>query len=110
MVAEQLLRLLHHCGMPAADVDLLIGPGTTMGSALEHGGGEERKEGVGGVWGKKGRKQVQGWLPIVKRGCAPSHVPHPLLCDVCAAVHAVCCAVLCSPASVHPLHWVPARG
>jgi 1-pyrroline-5-carboxylate dehydrogenase len=31
VVAEQLLRLLHHCGMPASDVDLLVGPGPTMG-------------------------------------------------------------------------------
>ncbi|KAG2499023.1 hypothetical protein HYH03_003208 [Edaphochlamys debaryana] len=34
IVAEQLLRLLQHCGMPAADVDLLHGPGTTMGATM----------------------------------------------------------------------------
>ncbi len=34
MVAEQLLRLLHYCGMPATDVDLLHGPGVTMGEVL----------------------------------------------------------------------------
>ena len=30
LVAEQLLRLLHHCGMPATDVDFMVGPGLTM--------------------------------------------------------------------------------
>ncbi|EFJ40853.1 aldehyde dehydrogenase [Volvox carteri f. nagariensis] len=34
VVAEQLLRLLHHCGMPPADVDLLHGPGATVGEVL----------------------------------------------------------------------------
>ncbi len=34
VVAEQLLRLLHHCGMPKTDVDFLVGPGTTMGEVL----------------------------------------------------------------------------
>ncbi|KAL6765529.1 aldehyde dehydrogenase [Haematococcus lacustris] len=34
VVAEQLLRLLHHCGMPSTDVDLLVGPGATMGEVL----------------------------------------------------------------------------
>lgn len=34
IVAEQLLRLLHHCGMPMGDVDLLHGPGTTMNAVL----------------------------------------------------------------------------
>lgn len=34
IVAEQLLRLLHACGMPATDVDLLLGPGDTMGEAI----------------------------------------------------------------------------
>jgi len=34
IVAEQLLRLLHHCGMPKADVDFLAGPGSTMGEVL----------------------------------------------------------------------------
>ncbi|KAJ9517976.1 hypothetical protein QJQ45_004346 [Haematococcus lacustris] len=34
VVAEQLLRLLHHCGMPRTDVDLLVGPGATMGEVL----------------------------------------------------------------------------
>eukprot|EP00983_Pelagomonas_calceolata_P113698 1160011-Pelagomonas_calceolata.AAC.4 len=34
IVAEQLLRLLHHCGMPRTDVDFLAGPGSTMGEVL----------------------------------------------------------------------------
>ncbi|GLC37776.1 mitochondrial membrane protein [Pleodorina starrii] len=34
VVAEQLLRLLHHCGMPTSDVDLLHGPGATMGEVI----------------------------------------------------------------------------
>ncbi len=33
-MAEQLLRLLHACGMPPTDVDLLLGPGDTMGEAI----------------------------------------------------------------------------
>jgi 1-pyrroline-5-carboxylate dehydrogenase len=35
IVIEQYVRLLLDCGMPAADVDLLHGPGTTMGHVLE---------------------------------------------------------------------------
>ncbi|GIL46671.1 hypothetical protein Vafri_3605 [Volvox africanus] len=35
VVVEQLLRLLHHCGAPPTDVDLLHGPGTTMGDVLK---------------------------------------------------------------------------
>ncbi|KAF5834870.1 putative aldehyde dehydrogenase MIS1, partial [Dunaliella salina] len=35
IVAEQLLRLLHHCGMPRTDVDFLAGPGATMGEVLK---------------------------------------------------------------------------
>lgn len=34
IVAEQLLRLLHYCGAPPTDVDMLHGPGTTMGAVL----------------------------------------------------------------------------
>mmetsp|Transcript_22759 Transcript_22759/g.63198 ORF Transcript_22759/g.63198 Transcript_22759/m.63198 type:complete len:571 (-) Transcript_22759:574-2286(-) len=34
VVAEQYLRLLHHCGMPLGDVDLLHGPGQTMNEVL----------------------------------------------------------------------------
>lgn len=34
IVVEQLLRMMHACGMPAADVDLLHGPGATMGEVL----------------------------------------------------------------------------
>jgi 1-pyrroline-5-carboxylate dehydrogenase len=34
VVAEQLLRLLHACGMPATDVDFLVGPGATAGEVL----------------------------------------------------------------------------
>eukprot|EP00955_Chlamydomonas_euryale_P014516 156123-Chlamydomonas_euryale.AAC.1 len=34
IVAEQLLRMLHACGMPREDVDLLIGPGATMGHVI----------------------------------------------------------------------------
>jgi delta 1-pyrroline-5-carboxylate dehydrogenase len=34
-VAEQLLRLLHYCGMPSTDVDFLAGPGATMGEVLQ---------------------------------------------------------------------------
>lgn len=34
-VAEQLLRLLHYCGMPKTDVDFMVGPGTTMGKLLD---------------------------------------------------------------------------
>mmetsp|Transcript_24444 Transcript_24444/g.61429 ORF Transcript_24444/g.61429 Transcript_24444/m.61429 type:complete len:559 (-) Transcript_24444:41-1717(-) len=37
VVAEQWLRLLHHCGMPPADVDMLHGPGTTMNQVLLDG-------------------------------------------------------------------------
>ncbi|GIL70881.1 hypothetical protein Vretifemale_1557 [Volvox reticuliferus] len=35
VVAEQLLRLLHHCGAPPTDVDLLHGPGTTMADVIK---------------------------------------------------------------------------
>eukprot|EP00201_Polytomella_parva_P008797 CAMPEP_0175053254 /NCGR_PEP_ID=MMETSP0052_2-20121109/8819_1 /TAXON_ID=51329 ORGANISM="Polytomella parva, Strain SAG 63-3" /NCGR_SAMPLE_ID=MMETSP0052_2 /ASSEMBLY_ACC=CAM_ASM_000194 /LENGTH=508 /DNA_ID=CAMNT_0016317761 /DNA_START=232 /DNA_END=1755 /DNA_ORIENTATION=+ len=34
VVFEQLVRLLLHCGMPAADLDLLHGPGPTMGHVI----------------------------------------------------------------------------
>lgn len=34
LVAEQLLRLLHHCGMPKTDVDFMVGPGTTMNDII----------------------------------------------------------------------------
>ena len=34
VVAEQLLRLLHHCGMPKADVDFMVGPGLTMNEII----------------------------------------------------------------------------
>lgn len=34
LVAEQLLRLLVHCGMPATDVDFLCGRGSNMGKVL----------------------------------------------------------------------------
>jgi len=34
IVAEQWLRLLHHCGMPETDVDMLHGPGLTMNEVL----------------------------------------------------------------------------
>ncbi|GFR43750.1 hypothetical protein Agub_g4862 [Astrephomene gubernaculifera] len=34
IVAQELLRLLHHCGMPPADADLLHGPGPTCGEVL----------------------------------------------------------------------------
>ncbi|KAG2439205.1 hypothetical protein HXX76_004568 [Chlamydomonas incerta] len=34
IVGEQLLRLLVHCGMPASDVDLLHGPGATVGEVI----------------------------------------------------------------------------
>lgn len=36
LVIEQFVRLLHDCGMPMTDVDLLHGPGTTMGHILDH--------------------------------------------------------------------------
>ena len=36
LVMEQFLRLLHDCGLPRTDVDLLHGPGTTMGHVLTH--------------------------------------------------------------------------
>lgn len=35
LVIEQFVRLLIECGMPATDVDLLHGPGATMGHILE---------------------------------------------------------------------------
>lgn len=35
LVIEQFVRLLHSCGMPMTDVDLLHGPGTTMGHILD---------------------------------------------------------------------------
>ena len=35
LVAEQLLRLLHHCGMPASDVDLLHGSGLVMNKVMK---------------------------------------------------------------------------
>jgi len=35
IVADQLLRLLHHCGMPASDVDLMVGPGTVMNEIIK---------------------------------------------------------------------------
>jgi hypothetical protein len=35
IVAEQFLRLLIDCGMPATDVDLLHGPGTTVSHIIE---------------------------------------------------------------------------
>ena len=35
VVVEQFVRLLIDCGMPATDVDLLHGPGSTMGHILE---------------------------------------------------------------------------
>jgi 1-pyrroline-5-carboxylate dehydrogenase len=34
IVIEQYVRLLHECGMPKTDVDMLHGPGTTMGHVL----------------------------------------------------------------------------
>ena len=34
VVAEQLLRLLHHCGMPKSDVDFMVGPGLTMNEII----------------------------------------------------------------------------
>lgn len=34
IVAEQLLRLLHHCGMPLVDVDLIHGRGATMNEIM----------------------------------------------------------------------------
>ncbi len=34
IVAEQLVRLLHACGMPLSDVDMLHGSGATMGAVL----------------------------------------------------------------------------
>jgi 1-pyrroline-5-carboxylate dehydrogenase len=36
IVAEQFVRLLIACGMPAKDVDMLHGPGSTMSHVLEH--------------------------------------------------------------------------
>ncbi len=33
-MAEQLLRLLHACGMPREDADLLHGPGPTVGAVI----------------------------------------------------------------------------
>lgn len=36
IVMEQFIRLLIDCGMPATDLDLLHGPGTTMGHIIEH--------------------------------------------------------------------------
>lgn len=35
VVAEQLVRLLAHCGMPASDLDLLHGPGATVGEVIK---------------------------------------------------------------------------
>jgi 1-pyrroline-5-carboxylate dehydrogenase len=37
VVAEQWLRLLHHCGMPKTDVDMLHGPGQVMNEVLVQG-------------------------------------------------------------------------
>ena len=37
IVAEQLLRLLHHCGAPAADVDLVHGDGRVVNGILRAG-------------------------------------------------------------------------
>jgi 1-pyrroline-5-carboxylate dehydrogenase len=34
IVAEQFVRLLHECGMPRTDVDMLHGPGGTMGHIM----------------------------------------------------------------------------
>lgn len=34
LVVEEFLRLLHHCGLPMSDVDLLHGSGATMGEVL----------------------------------------------------------------------------
>jgi delta 1-pyrroline-5-carboxylate dehydrogenase len=34
IVAEQLLRLLHHCGMPRTDVDLIHGSGRVVNELL----------------------------------------------------------------------------
>ena len=34
IVIEQYVRLLHECGMPKTDVDVLHAPGTTMGHVL----------------------------------------------------------------------------
>lgn len=34
IVAEQLLRLLHHCGMPPSDADLVHGSGVTMNDIM----------------------------------------------------------------------------
>ncbi len=34
IVAEQLLRLLHHCGAPATDVDLVHGDGRVVNGIL----------------------------------------------------------------------------
>ena len=92
-MVEQLLRLMHHCGMPAADVDLLHGPGTTMGEVLKaaqprntlftgsqrvaerlavemHGKVRGRAGGRGWVWGGPGRLhndvgRPQGGRPVL---------------------------------------------
>eukprot|EP00798_Chlamydomonas_sp_ICE-L_P031866 gene31866-7073_t len=34
IVAEQMLRMLHHCGMPKEDVDFMVGPGLTMNDII----------------------------------------------------------------------------
>jgi Aldehyde dehydrogenase family len=36
IVIEQFVRLLLDCGMPPGDMEVLLGPGTTMGHVLEH--------------------------------------------------------------------------
>lgn len=38
IVVEQFVRLLHHCGAPAADLDLLHGAGPVAGAAIKAGG------------------------------------------------------------------------
>jgi 1-pyrroline-5-carboxylate dehydrogenase len=35
IVAEHFVRLLQHCGMPAADVDFIHGDGKTVGGILK---------------------------------------------------------------------------
>ncbi|GAX84814.1 hypothetical protein CEUSTIGMA_g12235.t1 [Chlamydomonas eustigma] len=35
IVAEQLLRLLHHCGLPKPDIDFMVGPGLTMNEIIK---------------------------------------------------------------------------
>ena len=32
---EQMLRLMHACGMPTTDVDYMVGPGTSMNEIIK---------------------------------------------------------------------------